>query len=44
MSKEELISIKGGVSKSVILGATGMIITFLIGLIDGFYRPLACNK
>ena len=44
MNKEELLNIKGGVSKGLILGAAGVIITFLIGLFDGYMRPLSCNK
>ena len=44
MSKEELTSIKGGISKTIIAGAAGVIITFVIGLIDGYLRPLSCNK
>ncbi len=44
MSNEELIKVRGGVSKSVVLGAAGVIISFLIGVFDGYYRPLNCNK
>lgn len=42
MSKEELQSINGG-SIKVILGVCG-IVSFLIGVIDGYIRPLKCNK
>ena len=44
MSKEELLEIKGGVSKGLIIGGVGILITFLIGLFDGYMRPLSCNK
>lgn len=44
MSDDELLSIYGGVSKTVIGGIVLGIITFLVGVIDGFKRPLACNK
>ena len=44
MSSEELLAIKGGVSKGIILGAVGVLITFMIGLVDGYVRPLTCNK
>ena len=44
MNNEELIKIEGGVSKGIVLGAAGVIISFLIGVFDGYYRPLACNK
>ena len=43
MTKEELMNVKGGVSKSIIVGAVGAIITFLIGVFDGYFRPLSCN-
>jgi hypothetical protein len=44
MNNDELIKVKGGVSKGIVLGAAGVIISFLIGVFDGYYRPLACNK
>ena len=44
MSNEELLSVYGGLSKSVIGGIALGIFTFLVGVIDGFRRPLACNK
>ena len=44
MSETELKSIEGGLSKTVIIGAIGLVITFIVGLIDGYMRPLACNK
>lgn len=44
MDKEELFLIKGGVSKYVLGGIAGTVITFIIGLIDGYLRPLSCNK
>ena len=43
MSNEELIKIKGG-GISVGFGLfLGGIVTFLIGIFDGYFRPLACN-
>ena len=44
MTKEELLTIKGGISKTVRGGIVVGIITFLIGVIDGYRRPLACNR
>lgn len=44
ISKKELQSINGG---SISFGAYiigGGVITFLIGIVDGFLRPLKCNK
>lgn len=43
LSHEELKKVDGGFS---IWGTIGAIagVTFLIGVIDGFVRPLACNE
>lgn len=44
LSKMELNNISGGaISKYLIFGSLGGIITFIIGFIDGFTRPLKCN-
>ncbi len=43
MQKEELINIKGGVNW-VALGIGSTLVSFLIGLVDGYLRPLKCNK
>ncbi len=43
MNKEELMKINGGgfsLSAGLIFGG---ILTFLIGLFDGYVRPLACK-
>ena len=42
MTNEELSVVKGG-SKTVVLGVVGVIVSFVIGLFDGYYRPLSCN-
>lgn len=44
LKKEELLNINGGgfhigIGVGIVAG-----ITFLIGLIDGYVRPLACRK
>lgn len=46
LNENELINIYGGASTKkigigVILAALG---SFIVGIIDGFLRPLACNK
>jgi len=46
LENNELINIDGGASSKkiglgVILVALG---SFIVGIIDGFLRPLACNK
>ena len=47
LKKEHLVNIYGGkittakaTSFTVVLG---IVVTFIIGVIDGFKRPLACN-
>ena len=43
IEKQELIKVNGGgmsVSLGLIIGAG---VVFIIGLIDGFVRPLSCN-
>lgn len=41
--ESELKEIKGGVNW-VIVGVSGSIISFIIGLVDGYLRPLKCRK
>jgi lactobin A/cerein 7B family class IIb bacteriocin len=44
LNNNELIEIKGGAINWAILGAAGAAITFIIGLIDGYVRPLKCHN
>ena len=44
MNNEELLKTKAGIAKGVLIGGISIIISFLIGVIDGYYRPLSCNK
>lgn len=43
LTNKQLYNISGGsiLSKSLVFGG---IITFIIGVIDGFLRPLKCNR
>lgn len=41
--REELLQIKGG-GWLLITGIVGGVVTFIIGIVDGFLRPLSCNK
>lgn len=43
LTKEELKSIIGGGFNFGLVALIGAGITFLIGLVDGYVRPLACN-
>ena len=44
INNNELISIKGGVSKYFYGIGIGTVVSFVIGLIDGYMRPLGCHK
>jgi lactobin A/cerein 7B family class IIb bacteriocin len=41
LSKKELLEIKGGGAGTVLIIVAGIV--FLIGVIDGYVRPLGCN-
>lgn len=43
ITESELKEIKGGVNW-VFVGVGGSIISFIIGLVDGYLRPLKCRK
>lgn len=42
MTDKELFEIRGGINIGLI-GLIGGILTFFIGVIDGYMRPLKCN-
>lgn len=44
MSNEELLNTKAGISKGIIIGGISIVISFLIGVVDGYLRPLSCNR
>lgn len=45
MNTNELNEVKGGAKLGIaIAGAIGAFITFVIGIFDGYQRPLSCNK
>jgi multidrug transporter EmrE-like cation transporter len=43
LNEQELMSIEGGVKYSVLM-TIGAIGVFIVGVIDGIFRPLKCNK
>ena len=43
LTKEELKNINGGMSITAKIFLVGGIISFIIGVMDGFTRPLKCN-
>ena len=43
IKKEKLIEIDGGISVWAAIGI-GAGVVFLIGVLDGFFRPLKCNN
>ena len=44
LSKDELMNIYGGSAKVGFLILIGGILTLIVGIIDGYLRPLKCNK
>ena len=45
ITKEELINISGGKAPWAAIGVVVSIVaTLLAGIIDGYFRPLTCNK
>ncbi len=43
LSNNELTETKGGIGVWGLIGI-GAVVVFLIGVVDGYTRPLACNK
>ena len=43
IKNEKLVSIEGGISKWAAIGI-GAAVVFVIGVIDGIFRPLKCNS
>jgi len=44
LEKAELLEVKGGAVKWFLIAISGIVASFLIGIFDGYHRPLACNK
>lgn len=44
IEERELSTIKGGAVNWCVIGIGGTIISFLIGLVDGYLRPLKCRR
>lgn len=44
LNKEELMNIRGGSISFGVAALIGAGVAFIIGIIDGFTRPLKCNK
>ncbi len=44
LTTEQLMEISGGGINMGVYLAIGGLITFIIGVIDGYLRPLSCNK
>lgn len=43
LQDKELMAISGGGFKYGLAALIGGIVTFLIGVVDGYLRPLSCN-
>ena len=44
LSNNELSNIYGGAIKYGWIAAIGGLITLLVGIVDGYLRPLECNR
>lgn len=44
VSNKELMDVTGGGIKIGLVIGIGSLISFLVGVIDGYLRPLSCNK
>lgn len=44
MNNQELTEIKGGAIKWAIVSGVAAVVTFIIGVVDGYFRPLKCNN
>ena len=44
LTEKEMYNIEGGKVSWSIVGAVGAILTLIAGIIDGYLRPLKCNK
>jgi len=42
LNEVELTKVSGGISAAVVIGI-GALIVFVIGIVDGFVNPNACN-
>ena len=40
----QLNTITGGAAKIKLLVGLGLLVSFVAGIIDGFFRPLKCNE
>ncbi len=43
LNKKELLEVQGGISWTAV-GIGGAIVSFFIGLFDGYVRPLRCRN
>ena len=46
LSEEELVNVEGGIAalKAAHFAVIGGVITFIIGAVNGFLRPLSCSS
>lgn len=43
LNSEELLNVNGGAIRWGVIAGIAAAVTFIIGIIDGFVRPLRCN-
>ncbi len=44
LTNEDLYNVKAGAIKASVLALIAAGVTFIIGVIDGYLRPLKCNR
>ncbi len=44
LTNEDLYNVKAGAIKASILALIAAGVTFIIGVVDGYLRPLKCNR
>ena len=44
LSKNELFNITGGSVNWTVVSIIGTVVSFIAGIVDGYLRPISCNK
>lgn len=44
LNKNELLQIKGGAINWTAISVIGTVVSFIAGILDGYFRPIKCEK
>lgn len=44
LTDEQLLLVNGGATLKAVLGGIAVAISFIVGVVDGYLRPMACRK